>query len=784
MYLEPTLPPAEEIQNIDLQIPLRIYSSDGKLIGEFGEKRRTPISFDQVPKPFIDAVLAAEDDAFFEHNGIDIKGLVRAALQLVTTGSIKSGGSTITMQVAKNYFLTFDQLFSRKFTEILLALKLERQLSKQDIMELYINKIYLGKRAYGIQAAAQIYYGKNIDELDLAQLAMIAGLPKAPSAYNPIANPSRALERRDWILQRMHKLGFIELIDYQTAVQQPVTASLHGAVVELHAPYVAELVRSELINRYGLKVYTQGFKAYATIDSKLQDKAQQALRTGLNNYDSRHGYRGPEDSIKPIGDGKDIERWQERLRQTQTIADKHAVIVTELSDTSAQFLRRDGLKAELLWDNIKQTKRYISENRQSPDATSIDTLLAVGDLIRVEKDDADQWRLTQLPDIQGALVSIDTQSGATLAMVGGYDFKLSNFNRATQAKRQPGSNFKPFMYTYALENGFTPASLINDAPIVFKDEGLENLWRPDNASEKFYGPTPLRKALYLSRNVVSIRLMQALGVRNVANFGERFGFSDIPRNLSLALGTLTASPIEVANAYAMLANGGFSVKAYWLDRVIDGDDVVLYEAKPKIACPKCENPEEPETLDDIDALGFEELLTDNTPENPAERVVDARSVYLIDSILQDTIKRGTATKAKSLNRNDIAGKTGTTNGPTDAWFSGYNADIATTAWVGFDSYKELGRREYGGSAALPIWIDFMALALANSEDKPRARPPGIVSTLINPETGLRVKPGTPNARFEYFRDDFLPEFESTSISVDFGGLTQDSGKTTQESGLF
>ena len=785
VFLEPQLPPAEEIRDIDLQIPLRIYTRDEKLIGEFGEKRRTPIKFDDVPPLFIKAILAAEDDSFFEHPGIDIKGLARAAVQLATTGSIQSGGSTITMQVAKNYFLSFDQTFTRKFTEILLSFKLESELTKQEILELYVNKIYLGKRAYGIQAASHIYYGKPIAQLSLAQQAMIAGLPKAPSRYNPIANASRATTRRDWILARMLKLGYIDTGQYDIAVSQPVSAKFHGPVVEVDAPYVSEMIRRQMINRYGIKAYTQGYKVYTTIDSRLQQQAHTAVVNGLNAYDGRHGYRGPEQQLEVSYTPKDYDNWQAQLRHIHTVENKTPAVVSSVSETSAEILFEDGHTATLNWDSLSTVRRHISENRLAPAATSADNILAVGDLIRVSQNTDSQWELDQIPNIQGAFVALDSNNGALLALTGGYHFKLSKFNRATQAKRQPGSNFKPFFYAYALEQGFTPASLINDAPIVFNDKGLENLWRPDNSSGKFYGPTPLRRALYLSRNLVSIRLMQALGVSGVRNYVTRFGFDSksLPRNLSLALGTQTASPLQIASAYTILSNGGYKVKPYWLGKIIGPDNEEIYLATPALACTDCDKVTEEDLsvtdFDELSATGFDELVAPDEQIPQAERVVDARTIYLVDSILQDVVNRGTATKAKVLKRSDLAGKTGTTNGPTDAWFSGYNGKIAATAWVGFDEYQELGNREFGGSAALPIWIEFMEEALKGIPDVPRKQPQGIVSALIEPSTGLRAKAGSANVNFEFFREDNLPPFSEQTQS-----RNNDNNTAISESGIF
>ena len=831
LYLAPNLPPVESLKETHYQIPLRIYSQDGELIGEFGEKRRSPITYDDIPQPFIDAILSAEDDRFYSHGGVDIKGLLRAVTQLVQSGEIQGGGSTITMQVARNFFLTREQVFTRKFNEILLALQIERELTKAEILSLYLNKIYLGNRAYGIQAAAQIYYGKNINELSLAQFAMIAGLPKAPSAYNPIANPSRALIRRDWILSRMRDLGHINQTQYAEAVEQPITAKNHGSVVSTDAPYVAEMARKEMINRYGLAAYTDGYQAYVTVDSRLQKTAQQAIINGLESYDQRHGYRGPEASFTATATGEenlplsalaanpettpnnnlgdnqatekdtlllfnsasyDREAWVKQLQALPTYANRHPAVVTKVGDEHIEALLGNNEFIRLdKHQGLEKIRPFINENRRGQSYTSIKEFLKPGDVIRV-KQDQDHWVFTQIPQAQGALISLNPKNGAIRAMVGGYDFSQSHYNRAVQAARQPGSNFKPFIYSIALENGFTPATVVNDAPIVFDDANLEDTWRPENSTGKFYGPTRLRKALYNSRNLVSIRVLRNVGISTTIKELARFGFNtrQFPHDLSLALGSSALTPLEVAAGYAILANGGYRVEPFLVERVLrDGELISL--ARPDTVCDKqCQEEKQlaqmetdlarsiaeqntgPDTSyvataeesvietsspkEDYDQATDGVLALEEQPLPEAARVMDERTNYLINSMLRDVITRGTGTQAKSLKRSDLAGKTGTSNGPTDAWFSGYNSHLVATTWIGFDQNQNLGTREFGGSAALPVWIDFMRDALRGVPEELPRQPDGIVSVKINPDTGERALPGDPDGIFEFFREEMAP----------------------------
>lgn len=744
LYLAPQLPDVNSLKEIQLQTPLRIYTRDTKLISEYGEKRRTPVTYSEIPPLFTQAILSAEDDRFYEHGGVDLTSLLRAVGQLVKSGRIQTGGSTITMQVARNYFLTHKQTFTRKFNEILLALHIERALSKDEILELYVNKIFLGNRAYGIEAAARVYYGKSINELTLAQLAMIAGLPKAPSTYNPLVNPERALVRRNWILERMHKLGHIDREALEVASSQPVTASYHGPVVDLPAPYAAEMARQFSLEKFGISAYEDGYSIITTLDSRLQTAAESAVIKGALAYDQRHGFRGAEAHHDIQGlDQSDIHKL---LLKEKIIGGLEPAVIVEMAAETITLLVREGVTLDLDWSSQKKLLRpYISENTLGPTPGSPDAVFSRGDLVRLGKQDDNTWQITQLPKNQAALVALRPDDGAILALVGGFDFYASKYNRITQANRQPGSNFKPFIYATALEQGYTAASLVNDAPIVFDDDKLESSWRPENSSGKFYGPTRLREALYQSRNLVSIRLLKALGVNTAINGIERFGFSrdSLPKDLSLALGSHAVKPLSIAQGYAAFANGGFFVEPYLVSEIRDSENHVVYSANPLTVCRDCA-PQDPATPASVTT-------------RPAQRIMEPRIAYIMDSILRDVIQKGTARKARVLGRQDIAGKTGTTNGPTDAWFSGYNPGIVATAWLGFDQNLNLGKREYGGSAALPIWIDFMRVALEGVPETLAPQPEGIITVRINPETGKRALPGEKNAIFELFREENAPE---------------------------
>jgi penicillin-binding protein 1A len=760
LYLSPGLPSVEALRSIQLQIPLRVYSSDDKLIAEFGEMRRTPIRFADIPPNFINALLSAEDDNFANHYGVDPSSLMRAATQLVKSGHIQSGGSTITMQVAKNFFLTSERSFSRKTTEILLALQIERQLTKDEILELYVNKIYLGNRAYGIEAAAQVYYGKSIRDVSLAQMAMIAGLPKAPSRFNPLANPARSKERRDWILGRMYKLGKITEAEYTTAINEPLNASYHVPTPEVNAPYIAEMARAEMVGRYGSDAYTEGFRVTTTVPSNLQEMANTAVHDGLITYDQRHGYRGPESRLP----GKTREAWTTELTKQRTINGLEPAIVTQVDKNGLQVMTRTG-EGHVSWDSMKWARPFLNTNSMGPNPKQPSDVAQVGDLIRVQRQPDNTLKFSQIPQAQGALVSLDPQNGAIRALVGGFAFEQSNYNRAMQAKRQPGSSFKPFVYSAALDSGYTASSLVNDAPIVFVDEYLDKVWRPKNDTNTFLGPIRLREALYKSRNLVSIRLLQAMGVGKTIDYISRFGFNkqDLPPNLSLALGTATLTPMEIATGWSTFANGGYKITPYIIDKIESRKGDTLFVANPPsvprgdvatngIAAPVAQ----PFT---VNATPTEApAMPGIAPPTPAvaERIVDGRTTYILNSMLEDVIKLGTGRRALALGRGDIAGKTGTTNESKDAWFSGYNADYVTTVWTGFDQPESLGRKEFGGTVALPIWMNYMAAALKDKPPHTQPEPEGILSLRVDPISGRAASPGTPGAYFELFKAEDTP----------------------------
>ena len=641
LYLSPNLPSVDSLRSIQLQIPLRVYSDDDKLIAEYGEMRRSPISFEQIPKDFIAALLSAEDDNFANHYGVDVSSLMRAATQLLKTGHIQTGGSTITMQVAKNYFLTSERSSSRKINEILLALQIERELSKDEILELYVNKIYLGNRAYGIEAAAQVYYGKPIGELSLAQMAMIAGLPKAPSAFNPLANPARAKERRNWILGRMYRLGKIDEARYQQALAEEVDASYHGASPELDAPYIAEMARAEMVGRFGSAAYTDGFRVHTTISSDRQMAANQALRDGLIEYDQRHGYRGPDAHLP----GSDPAAWLKALGSYRSQSGLLPAVVSSVSKDSVKVLLRDGSEHIVSWESMKWARPFINTNSLGPQPKSPSEVVKPGDVIRVRMVE-EQAMFSQVPEAQGALVSLDPLDGSIEALTGGFSFGQSNYNRAIQAKRQPGSSFKPFVYSAALDAGFTPATLVNDSPIVFVEEGLDRVWRPKNDNNTFLGPIRLREALYKSRNLVSIRLLRTLGIPYTIDYIKRFGFKpeDLPANLSLALGTATLTPMEIATGWTAFANGGYKIEPYLITRVEDRDGKVIFEANPP-RVPQ-HSSELAETATTATSYAQEDTLlagSEPAPQEPiqAEQIIDDRTAYIMTSMLQDVIKRGT-----------------------------------------------------------------------------------------------------------------------------------------------
>ncbi len=678
---------------------------------------------------------------------------MRAATQLLKSGQIQTGGSTITMQVAKNYFLTSERSFSRKINEILLALQIERELSKNEILELYVNKIYLGNRAYGIEAAAQVYYGKPISELSVAQLAMIAGLPKAPSAFNPLVNPARSKERRDWILGRMYRLGSLDESSYRQALAEPETARYHGATPELDASYIAEMARAEMVGRFGSAAYTDGFRVYTTVSSERQIAANNALNSGLIEYDQRHGYRGPEANLA----NAPRDTWLQELAKYRSLSGLQPAAVTQVETSGILVITRDGQEHTVSWDSMKWARPYLGINSMGPRPQRPADVVKVGDVVRIRWQD-EAAVFSQVPQAQAALVSLDPEDGSIEALAGGFSFGQSNYNRAIQAKRQPGSSFKPFIYSAALDAGYTAASLVNDSPIVFVEQGMDRIWRPKNDNNTFLGPIRMREALYKSRNLVSIRLLQTMGVDYTINYITRFGFNaqDLPRNLSLALGTATLTPMEIATGWTTFANGGYKIEPYLIQRIEDREGNLLFEANPARVPPR-----ETQTADvEVHPVQSNPDIADGeqTPAAPhfAEQVLDERTAYIMTSMLQDVIKRGTGRRALALGRDDIAGKTGTTNDSIDSWFSGYNADLVTTVWAGFDQPQSLGRNEYGGTVALPIWMSYMGAVLKDMPEHPPAEPDGLLKLRIDPVSGRAATPSTPDAYFEVFKSEDSP----------------------------
>ncbi|MFA9420824.1 MAG: penicillin-binding protein 1A [Gammaproteobacteria bacterium] len=783
-FLVPELPSIDHLEDTQLQVPLRIYDKNEILLAEFGEHRRIPVKFEKIPDHVIAAFIAAEDDQFWNHMGVDPLALAAAAYELVATGKKTRGGSTITMQVARNFFLSSEKTYTRKLNEILLALKIESELSKEKILELYLNKIFLGHRAYGIVAASLVYYNKSLRDLSLAQAAMIAGLPKAPSKYNPIRNPERALSRRDHILNRMRVMNYITEDEYQVALTEPVTAELHVTDTIADANYVAELIRAELFEQYGEEVYKAGMNVYTSIDGKLQNVANQALRRTLLDYNRRHGYRGPIETINmdeviedPFDEDLVVDQQIGGLRKGVVVSinlqppgeNEAAEIVAESSEagsaTSATVLISNYEKIELAFkDGVEWARPYLEVDKQGEAPKTVADVLSVGDVIWLEQRD-EQWLLADVPQVEGGLVSLNSSDGAIQALVGGFDYFKSKFNRVTQARRQPGSNFKPFIYSAALEKDFTAASIINDAPVVFDDDSLEATWRPENYSGKFYGPTRLREGLVKSRNLVSIRILQAIGLRHATRYAERFGFKreNMPYDLSLALGSGAFSPMEIVRGYAVFSNGGYLVSPYIISRVESGRGEVIFEHEPLSVCQDCEleSLENLELQAEVEAKASDEkdlvIVEEDSSTLYAPRVISAQNAYIMRSMMREVVNRGTAVRAKALGRRDIAGKTGTTNDQIDAWFSGFNDQVVTSAWVGFDNHKTLGGKEFGGRAALPMWLVYMKVALEGRPENLEEQPDGLVTVRIDSVTGKRAGEDTVNSRFEVFRVEYAPE---------------------------
>jgi len=794
LYAAPTLPSIAELKDYKLQTPMSVFTRDEKLIAEFGENKRIPVSIEEVPKPFIQALLATEDQRFYEHGGVDLMAMLRIIKVALTTGRASQGGSTLTMLVARNYFLDRSRKISRKITEIFLAYKIESHVSKDEILEMLLNKIPFGHRTHGIGAAAQIYYGKKLSELTLPQLAVLAGIPKGQSKYNPISNPSLAKKRRNHVLQRMLSEGYIDNGTFVEASKAPITAYYHGPRVAFEAEYFAEMVRQQVIDQYGIDMaYNAGLNVYTTLDSKAQLAARKGLQESLINYDRRHGYRGVEKKVTNF-EPKLIEQYKPILINTPNFGPLKPAIVVETTKELAKLYLADGSTIELPLEEITWAREYIDQdNKSDKKIESVTQVVTPGDLVRVYRHEGN-WKLGQLPDIEGAFVALNPNNGAILALEGGFDFQLSKFNRVVQAKRQPGSNIKPLIYSAALEKGFTAASIINDAPIAFIDESTNTVWRPKNSSDRFRGPIRLRTALKKSINLVSVRLMNSIGIEHTIDYLQRFGLSksSLPQIQSLALGSIELTPMEIATAYAIFANGGYKVEPFFIEKIEDMQGNILFEQSPLTVCHNCETLESEQEVQkqviaemngyttselnefklDADRPIFSQPSALVPTAQRAKRVIEARNAFIINSMMQDVIHSGTAyltltrTNSPLLKRKDLAGKTGTANDAKDTWFSGFNQDIVASAWVGFDDHRELGKFEWGGSTALPIWQHFMETMLADKKSRAFAQPAGLVSVRIDPETGLLPADASSKSVFELFRQETVPTKRATKKSTD------------------
>ena len=785
--IAPRLPSVESLRDVTLQVPLRVYSADNKLIATFGETRRIPVKIEQVPDQVKNAFIAAEDANFYNHPGVDWQGIVRAVGLMVSKRTLHvAGGSTITQQVARDFFLSSEVSLSRKATEIFLSLRIENSLSKDQILELYLNKIFFGNRAYGVAAAGEFYYGKTLDQLNLPECAMLASLPKFPSTGNPLNNRVRALERRNYVLQRMLDNGFISAEQFKQASASPELAYAHEPPIEVEAPYVAEQVRQEAIQRLGNEALTEAYTIRTTLDSNAQVAANQALRDDLIAYDQRHGYRGAEAHVDLPSHPAPADL-DKKLDAFRPVVGLIPGIVTESSEKSAQVYLDDGQTISLALEDVAWARAYKDESRLGVAPKRVDSVLKPGDIVRVarssEAKSEGRWRLAQIPGAQGALIALDPEDGAIKAEVGGFSFARSKFNRAVQSSRNPGSGFKPFFYAAAFERGFTPASIVNDAPVVFADPSKPNgQWAPKNDDDKFDGPMRLREAMVQSKNLVSVRLLDAIGVRYAREFVTRFGLSleQVPNNLSMALGTASVSPMTMARGFAVFANGGYLVDPYFVDAIYDRDGKEVYKAQPAMVCRQC-----PERRDDdghvpaaattrsantqdaqrnaLSPIGSAQAATTGGTAgkvNLAPRVLDARTAYLINSLMRDVVKRGTGSGAMVLKRNDLAGKTGSTNDHRDGWFTGFNDDLVASAWVGFDDFTPLGHAEFGAQTALPIWIDFMRVALKGAAEKPFDMPQGIATARIDPETGQLASSDAEHSMLEVFRSEDIARLAS------------------------
>ena len=805
LYLEPSLPNIAAMASDSLPVPLRIYTRSGQLIAQIGEKRRVLVAYEDIPVVVREAFVSAEDQRFYTHHGFDYSGVLRAALVDLTSRDYSQGASTITMQAARNMFLTFDKSLRRKLQEIFLTYRMEHEFTKEQILQAYLNVIFLGQRSYGVAAAAETYFGKPLDQLSVAEAATLAGIPQAPSKYNPVTNPKAAQARRRYVLTQMQKLKYIDAGTAQLAGQEPVTAHDYGILNDVEAPYVAEMARADLVSRYGEDAVNSGYKVYTTIDGRLQTAADRAVRIGLIQYDRRHGYRGPLKQIN-IDQRTAGPQLDAALAGVGEIGNLRPAVVVSVAPQSARVYIRSMGFAQIEWDGLSWARRRISETRVGSTPKHAEEVLQRGDVVYVVTNGQGAAQLAQRPEAQSALVALDPNDGAIVALVGGFDYFDNKFNRATQARRQPGSGFKPFLYSAALENGFTPSSIVMDAPIVYDDSGQEKTWRPENSEKGFEGPMRLREALVFSRNLVTIRVVRQLGVDAVIDYAAKFGFNpqEMPKDMTIALGSLPATPLQMVSGYAVFANGGYRVDSYFVERIENAVGQTVFQANPKVVCEQCDGeaarndaapanatggtlvatltsttgtPGTPGTPGDPDRKPANALPPLVNPAQLAPRVISPQNDWLMDDIMADVIKRGTGIRAGlALRRNDISGKTGTTNEARDTWFNGFNHSIVATVWVGFDQERPLGEGEEGSRTAVPIWVYFMREALRGQPDRLRPLPPGLVTARISPKTGALAAANDSDAIYETFMEERMPTAGNASNTIP-GSSPQNAGSS-------
>ncbi len=819
-FIEPQLPDVATLKDVRLQIPMQVYTADGELIAQYGEKRRIPLTLDQIPPVMVKAFIATEDSRFYEHHGVDPVGIFRAASVALFSGRASQGASTITQQLARNFFLSPEKTLMRKLKEVFLAIRIEQMMTKDEILELYLNKIYLGYRAYGVGAAAQVYFGKSVDQLTLSEIAVIAGLPKAPSTFNPLYSLDRATSRRNVVLARMLSEGYISQSQYDSARSEAIDANYHAPKIAFSSPYLSEMVRQDMVSRYGEKAYEDGYRVYTTITRKTQEAAQQAVRDNVMDYDMRHGYRGPANVLWKLGESPwDSKKIPDSLKALPTYGPLLPAVVMQANAQEATAMLADGTSVSLRMDGVRWARPFRSDTAQGATPRRVTDAVQAGQQIWVRQVN-DAWWLAQVPEVNSALVSINPQNGAIIALVGGFDFNQSKFNRATQALRQVGSNIKPFLYTAAMDKGLTLASILNDVPISRWDAGAGSDWRPKNSPPEYAGPIRLRQGLGQSKNVVMVRAMRAMGVDYAAEYLQRFGFpaQNIVHTESLALGSASFTPLQVARGYSVMANGGFLIDPWFISKIENDQGKVLFEAQPKVACAECDIPViygetqksnvlENSNVEDVAVSQEQQNLTVPMPQleqanqalvaqtgapQYAPHVINTPLSFLIKSALNSNIFgepgwQGTGWRAgRDLKRNDIGGKTGTTNSSKDAWFSGYGPGVVTSVWIGFDDHRrDLGRTtasgaikdqisgyEGGAKSAQPAWDAFMKSVLDGVPEAPLTPPPGIVTVNIDRSTGQLANGG--NSRQEYFIEGTQPTQQAVH---EVGTTLIDNGET-------